>query len=132
MKIMLVFYSLLAFLLLITAAAAQLNDPDPVLWGGFYTCCALIPLLAVFGVNIRILYPLCVIYGIVVLVPTVDGFLEFMGSEESLLYGMSADKPYIEEAREFLGALIAIGLITISLIVRKWTIAHIPSKPGEM
>ena len=121
MKTMSVLYHLLAFILLVAAAALQLNDPDPVWWGGFYGFCALIPLLAVFGINVRILYVLCLLYGIGVLVPTIHGFFEYLklAGTESLLQQMAPDKLYLEEAREFLGTLIAIGLITGSMIGQK-------------
>jgi hypothetical protein len=113
MKIVLISYHVAAFLLLITAAALQLNDPDPLYWGGFYLVCALVPLLAIFRINSWILYALCGIYGLVVIIPTVDGFIQDLQLAEPLLQQMSADKPYIEEAREFLGALIALALIAV-------------------
>lgn len=121
MKIILTLYHLLAFLLLAAAAMLQLNDPDPLLWAGFFSSCALTPLLAVFRVDVRILYLLCAAYGIVVLIPTIDGLLEYLrlADSVSLLQGMSTDKPYIEEAREFLGVLIAYGLITVSMLGSK-------------
>src|SRR5690349_617827 len=106
MKVLCVLYYSAAFLLLIVFAALQLNDPDALFWGGFYAACALIPLLAIFRINSWILYALCVIYSVVVISPTIDGFFEYLRHSESLLYGMSPDRPYIEEAREFLGTLI--------------------------
>ncbi len=121
MKIMLVIYYLVAFLLLIAAAVLQMNDPDPLFWGGFYFSCSLIPLLAVFKIKSRIFYAVCVIYGIAVIGPTIDGFFEYLqhaNTESLLMKGMSMSKPYIEEAREFLGALIAFGLITTSMFAR--------------
>jgi hypothetical protein len=118
MKIMLMFYHLMAFLLLVVAAALQLNDPDPVYWGGFYSFCALIPLLAIFRIHSWILYALCAIYGLVVIIPTIDGFAEYLRQAEPLLQQMSADKPYIEEAREFLGALIALALISVYPVIQ--------------
>jgi hypothetical protein len=121
MKIVLVIYHLLAFLTLMVFAALQYNDPDAMFWGGFYATCALIPLLAVFGLRNWILYALCAIYAIVVISPAINGFFEYMRSTDSLVYGMgmNSDKPYIEEAREFLGTLVAAGLITTSMLLRK-------------
>ena len=113
MKIVLMSYHVVAFLLLIAAAALQLNDPDPVYWGGFYFVCSLVPLLAIFRINSRILYVLCGIYGLAVIIPTIDGFIQDLRLGELLLQQMSPDKPYVEEAREFLGALIALGLISV-------------------
>jgi hypothetical protein len=123
MKKLLVLYYIAAFLLLILFAAWQFNDPDPLLWGGFYAACALIPLLAVFRIHSWILYALCVVYGIAVIAPTIDGLFEYLRHSESLLYGMSPDRPYVEEAREFLGTLIAFGLITVSMFGRKSAVA---------
>jgi hypothetical protein len=123
MKIMFRLYHLLAFLLLLGFAAVQLNDPDPLFWGGFYVACATIPLLAVFRINSWILYALCVAYGIAVIAPTLDGFFEYQRHSESLVHGMSPDRPYIEEAREFLGALIAFVLITVSMLGRRRAIS---------
>jgi hypothetical protein len=113
MKIALMFYHLLAFLLLVVAAGLQLNDPDPVYWGGFYFLCALVPLLAIFRIHSWILYFLCVTYFLAVIIPTIDGFFEELRLAEPLMQQMSVDKPYVEEAREFLGALIALGLISV-------------------
>jgi hypothetical protein len=118
MKAMFMLYHLLVFLLLLAAAALQLNDPDPWVWGGFYAMCALVPLLAIFRVNSWFLYVLCAVYGVVVIIPTLDGFLEYLRQAEPLLQQMSADKPYIEEAREFLGALIALGLISVYPVIQ--------------
>jgi hypothetical protein len=113
MKIVLMSYHVMAFLLLITAAALQLNDPDPVYWGGFYFVCSLVPLLAIFRINSWILYVLCGIYGLAVIIPTIDGFIQDLRLAEPLLQQMSPDKPYVEEAREFLGVLIALALIVV-------------------
>lgn len=121
MKIVLMVYHLLALLILGWFAALQLNDPDPLYWGGFYALCALVPLLAVFRIESLLLYGLCVLYGVSALVLTGGGELEYLqhAGTESLLHGMSADKPYIEEAREFLGALIALALISVYPLTRR-------------
>lgn len=120
MKIALMFYHLLAFILLAWFAALQLNDPDPLYWGGFYGLCALVPLLAAFRVESRILYALCMLYGVTALVLSLHGGLEYLGhADESLLHGMSPDKPYIEETRELLGSLIALGMISFYPLTRR-------------
>jgi hypothetical protein len=89
---------------------------------GCFGVCALIPPLSIFKLDVRILYPLCLVYGIVVLLPTIEGFLEYIrrADSESLLQGMSPGKPYLEEARELPGTLIALALTTVSLLGRKW------------
>jgi hypothetical protein len=40
-------------------------------------------------------------------------------AEEPLMQGMNPQKPYIEECREFLGALIALALVLISAVLAK-------------
>jgi hypothetical protein len=112
---MLMFYHVPALLLLIAAAALQLNDPDPLFWGGFYLSCSLVPALAVFKIHSRLLYGLCLVYGIAAMVLTAGGGMEYLqhAHEESLTQAMAPDKPYIEEAREFLGAIIALCIISV-------------------
>lgn len=112
---MLMLFDIAAFLLLAVAMALQINDPDPWFWVSFYFICSLLPLLAIFKIYNRVLYWLGVALCIVAAALTVDGAIEYLRHirEESLLKGMSADKPYIEEAREFLGTLIALAIISV-------------------
>ena len=44
-------------------------------------------------------------------------------NEEPLMQSMNPNKPYIEEAREFLGALIALAIVALS----QW-LAHIKAR----
>lgn len=112
---MLMLFDLAAFLLLTTAAALQFNDPDPWFWVSFYFVCALVPLLAFFKIYSRVLFWLGVAFSVTAIGLTVDGGIDYLRhiQEESLLQGMSPDKPYIEEARELLGALIALAIISV-------------------
>lgn len=112
---MLMLYHVVASLLLITSAAVQFNDPDPWLWGTFYFLCALIPLLAIFKIYSRALYWVCAVFAIVLAGISLGGGIEFLHHlpEASLLHGMSPDRPYVEETRELLGALIALGIISV-------------------
>ena len=112
---LMLFFNLAAFLLLAIATALQLNDPDPWFWAGFYFICSLIPLLAVFKIYSRALYWICFLFCITAITLTVGGGVEYLRHihEESLLQGMSPDKPYIEETRELLGTLIALAIITV-------------------
>lgn len=112
---MLMLYHVVAFLLLITSAAVQFNDPDPWLWGTFYFLCALVPLLAIFKIYNRALYWVCAVFAILLAGISLGGGIEFLRHlpEASLLHGMSPDRPYVEETRELLGALIALGMISV-------------------
>jgi hypothetical protein len=108
-------FDLVAFLLLAVSAALQYNDPDPWFWASFYFACSLVPLLTIFKIYSRILYWLGVAFCITAIGMSVDGGVEYLRhmSEESLLRGMSPDKPYIEETRELLGSLIALAIISV-------------------
>lgn len=112
---MLMLFDLAAFLLLAVAMAFQINDPDPWFWASFYFVCTLIPLLAIFKIFNRVLYWLGIVFCITAIGLTADGGVEYLRhiQEESLLQGMSPGKPYIEEARELLGALIALAIISV-------------------
>ncbi|HEX7028915.1 MAG TPA: transmembrane 220 family protein [Gammaproteobacteria bacterium] len=109
-----ILFDLAAFLLLAIAMVLQFNDPDPWFWASFYFICSLIPLLAVFKVYNKVLYWLGVAFCVAAIVLTFNGGMEYLRhTEESLLQGMSADKPYIEETRELLGTLIALAIISV-------------------
>jgi hypothetical protein len=99
------------------AAAVQYNDPDPVHWMLFYGTSALCCVLAAMQKGkLPLLYAL-VGMAIIEIGITGDGFLVWLrlGQENLITTKMSADKPYIELGREFLGALI-------SLVVALWQV----------
>lgn len=107
---------LLFTLILIAFAYLQLNDPDPVVWTLFYLICAAIPLLEL--VNKRNRYVFWITVGLCIMdlgIYTHGAYTYYLHSnEEVLMQSMNPAKPYIEEAREFLGSLIALVLISIS------------------
>ena len=96
----------------------QFNDPDPLFWISFYGACALVPTLSLFRLNNKPLFYACLAFGTVTLYFSFGGALEYTHhyKDESLLQSMSANKMYLEETREFFGALIALVLITIHQI----------------
>lgn len=97
----------------------QFNDPDPIFWSVFYGLSSLIPALAMFNRSSPLLNWLCVALAAYALSSTIMGGLEYLrhATEESLVQDMQDDKPYIEEAREFIGALIALTIVLGYLIV---------------
>lgn len=107
---------LLFTLTLIAFAYLQLNDPDPVVWTLFYLICAVVPLLEL--VNKRNRYVFWIAVGLCIMdlgIYTHGAYTYYLHSnEEALMQSMNPAKPYIEEAREFLGSLIALVLISIS------------------
>jgi hypothetical protein len=106
--------NLILALLFMLFAYFQLNDPDPIVWVLIYGYVAAIGFLA-FAQKF---YKWLIIDGLLIfgagilyLLPSVYDWLA-NHSEVSLLYGMAADKPYIEESRECGGLSIALlGLV---------------------
>lgn len=89
----------------------QFNDPDPLLWVSIYGSVAVVSLMALFG-----FYPTKLIVagavicagGVLYLLPGVFDWL-MNHRQVSLLTGMSAERPYIEESRECFGLMLALA-----------------------
>lgn len=112
---------LLAVMFLIFAFV-QINDPDPVLWILIYGAMAVMCVLAIFE-----FYPAKVTLGLL-LILTLYSFTIFPGvvdwlqtDDKALLFDDVAKMqyPYIEEAREFLGLLICVGVLIFHLVRAK-------------
>ena len=93
-------------------ALVQLNDPDPIGWTIIYLCAAGLWASAAFD---KVAVWACAAVAIVVAVwmyMWLPGFMQWVhvGTMAQLVGSLSMDKPYIEEAREFLG----LGLILVS------------------
>lgn len=103
-------------LLLLAFSALQLNDPDPILWIAFYLLCAAVPFLALINKPLKIVAVVALIACAIEMARTGSGAYNYYlhMAEEPLMQSMNPNKPYIEEAREFLGALIALALVGIS------------------
>lgn len=103
-------------LILIAFSALQWNDPDPYLWIAFYLLCAAVPLLALLRKPLKIMVTLAAIACLLEMGRTVAGAYNYYlhMAEEPLMQSMNPNKPYIEEAREFLGSLIAMALVFFS------------------
>ena len=106
----------LFFLILLSFAYLQLNDPDPIIWTAFYLVCALVPLSEIFNKHNRYLFLVAALLCVIDLGIYMHGAYTYYlhSNEEALMQSMSPTKPYIEEAREFLGSLIALVLISVS------------------
>ncbi len=102
-------------------AGLQFNDPDPLIWIGFYVLCALIPSLLLFNIFNRPVFLLAIIWCGVELFISAPGAYQYYlhMTEEPLMQGMNPEKPYIEECREFLGVLIALGLVIVSALLAR-------------
>lgn len=101
---------------LLAFAALQLNDPDPTTWILFYLVCAAVPALALFNRPIKPVFWIALALCGINLALYASGAYNYYlhRAQEPLMQSMNPDKPYIEEAREFLGGLIALILIVVS------------------
>ncbi len=105
--------SIVIGLLFALFAFFQYNDPDPWGWILAYGYVAVSGFLAAAGRSNKLVILVglaAYTIGIIYLAPSVYQWV-FHHRDVSLLYGMSADRMYIEESRECLGLVIAwLGL----------------------
>ena len=107
-------------ILFIIFAVLQYNDPDPFVWIPIYLLAAYLCWRASQGIHHRSLYIIAigiyVIYAIY-LVFDKNGVLSWASEHaaESLVTSMKAEKPWIEETREFGGLLILIIAMAMNL-----------------
>jgi len=107
---------LLIGLIFLIFALVQYNDPDPWSWIIMYGAISLIAIFSAFGFYSRWVVYLALAVSLIWMVILFPGFWKWLRYEpvDALLYGMSPDKMYIEESREFLGLLMgAAGLLFI-------------------
>ena len=104
-------------------AVLQLNDPDPFLWTVVYIAIAVMPAARVFGYRLPVPFWITVGLAIACLIVAFPGFYAYLLSGDFAAVGeeMSAEKPYVEPAREFLG--VVIGAVCL-FFYRNW---HRPS-----
>ncbi len=105
--------------LLIFVAWLQLNDSDPVFWVLLYLVSAVVPVISIFNINKAITHLLAgtaTILCLCAIVMSWSGSMEYLSlhfTNESLIQDMSPNKPYIEEAREFFGAMFALSIVLV-------------------
>ena len=120
-------------LMFVAFAALQYNDPDPYIWVPIYLLPAFLCWQASKGKYHTSLYVLsmgiCVIYGIYLFFDK-NGVLSWARdhASESLVNSMKAEKPWIEESREFLGLLIVLIVLVINYIFGRKQL-RLASKP---
>ena len=117
-------FNLIFCLLFVFSAALQYNDPDPYLWMPIYMYGALLCWLAfrnkyypkayLIGIFIYLLYAIYLFFA-------KDGVLDWINKHnaEDIASTMKAEKPWIEETREFLGLVILIVVLTINFFYSK-------------
>ncbi len=120
MKIFNIFFCL-AFILF---AALQYNDPDPYLWVPIYLYTAVLCWLAAKDK----FYPKAYIAGIIVYTAyaiykifDANGLLDWINlhGAENIAETMKAEKPWVEESREFFGLLILLIVLVIDYLYAK-------------
>ena len=106
--------SLVFALLFFTFAALQWNDPDPLLWILIYGYVAVVALLDFLNKTINpLIILISVIAGFLYSFFYLPGLIDLLdrGAIDQLAEEMHASTTYIEESREFLGLLIALGVL---------------------
>ena len=117
-------FNIIFCLLLVFSAALQYNDPDPYIWMPIYMYGAVLCWLAFRNK----FYPKAYLIGI--LIYTVyaiglffwkDGVWDWMNKHnaEDIAATMKAEKPWIEETREFFGLVILIVVLAIDYFYAK-------------
>lgn len=118
------YFNLVFAILFVLFAALQYNDPDPYWWIPIYLYSALLCWLAFKGKY----FPKAYLAGIAVYMAyavylffTKDGVLDWAREHdaENLVQTMKAEKPWIEDTREFGGLLILIIVLLIDFFYSK-------------
>ncbi|MEM1211402.1 MAG: transmembrane 220 family protein [Planctomycetota bacterium] len=104
---------------LLAMAGIQLNDPDPLFWGVVYGAAAVMPIARLAGHRLPVGWGIAAGLAVAGLAVSLPGLIDFIRFGDYALVGgsMSGERPHIELAREFLGALI--GLLCL-VPYRKW------------
>ena len=112
-------FNLVFCLLFIFSAALQYNDPDPYIWIPIYMYGAVLcwlafrnkfyPKACLVGIFIYLVYAIYLFFA-------KDGVLDWINKHnaEDIAATMKAEKPWIEETREFFGLVILIIVLAIN------------------
>lgn len=110
-------------------AAVQYNDPDPYIWMPIYLYTAIFCWLAfrnkfypnayLAGITVYALYALYKVFD-------QNGLIDWITKHhsENIAETMKAEKPWIEETREFFGLVILIAVLLINYVYAKRKIKH--------
>ena len=112
-------FNIVFVVLFIIFAGLQYNDPDPYIWVPIYLYSAVFCYLAAR----QKFYPIGYAIGIFVYLVYAtykifdrNGLIDWFEyhNAESLVGSMKAQKPWIEEVREFFGLLICVAVLTVN------------------
>jgi hypothetical protein len=118
--------NLILSILFVVFAALQYNDPDPFIWIPIYLFAAFLCWRAYKGIHHYSLYLVAIIiyilYALYLLFDK-NGVISWASEHaaESLVHSMKAEKPWVEETREFGGLLILIVAMTMNLTLNRKT-----------
>jgi len=107
--------------LAILFAVFQYNDPDPWIWIGLYGSAGVSLLMAGLGMPVRWLAWLTLAAALILAAMSAPGVWQFATNREgqTLANAMSKEYPFIEQTREFGGALIAMTMALIAACTGK-------------
>ena len=117
-------FNLIFCLLFVFSAVLQYNDPDPYIWMPIYLYGAVLcwmafrhkyyPKAYLIGIFIYLTYAIYLFFA-------KDGVLEWINKHnaEDIAATMKAQKPWIEETREFFGLVILIVVLAIDYFYAK-------------
>jgi hypothetical protein len=117
-------FNLVFCILFILFAALQYNDPDPWLWIPIYLYGAILCWLAFKGKFPRLAYIVGIlgylVYAVILFVEE-DGVWDWITkyNAANIAGSMKAEKPWIEDTREFLGLAILLVVLTINYFYAK-------------
>lgn len=117
-------FNILFCLLFIFSAALQYNDPDPYLWMPIYMYGAVLCWLAFRNKFYRKAFLAGIVFYLIYaffLFFTKDGVWDWITKHnaEDIAATMKAEKPWIEDAREFFGLLILVVVLAIDYFYAK-------------
>ena len=117
-------FNLFFCLLFIFSAALQYNDPDPYIWMPIYMYGAVLCWLAFRNK----FYPKAYLIGIIIYAVYAIGLFFWKNgvldwatkhNAEDIAATMKAEKPWIEETREFFGLIILLVVLTVDYFYAK-------------
>jgi Transmembrane family 220, helix len=116
--------NLILSILFVIFAALQYNDPDPFIWIPIYLFAAFLCWRAYKGIHHRSLYAVAIVIYLlyaVYLIFDKNGVISWASEHaaESLVHSMKAEKPWIEETREFGGLVILIVAMAINFFLNR-------------
>lgn len=118
-------FNIVFVVLFIIFAGLQYNDPDPYIWMTIYLYSAFFCYLAAR----KKFYPVGYAIGIFIYLAYAaykvfdrNGLIDWFEYHhaESLVESMKAEKPWIEEVREFFGLLICVAVLGVNWLYGTW------------